>query len=195
MENTLIVSITSGTRPDIYHEKYHKIRNKIDKAKFRWLKEAIDHWEGIVYEGDMGCDWAEAAIMCWRCGCERSTQKCHIVPKSLGGGDGPENIVALCAMCHDEAPNVADPDAMWDWIKKTGNNNCGGLYDTFWTFMAMKSIALQKGLTIDEMVSKVNFEKLKNNIEKTGLHFGQHSGGSRVTLSTIEWVINTSIDQ
>jgi hypothetical protein len=190
MENT-----TSGTRPDIYHENYHKIRNKINKTKFRWLKEAIDHWEGIVSETEMGCDWSEAAIMCWRCGCERMTQRCHMVPKSLGGGDGPENIVALCAMCHDENPNVADSDAMWSWIKKTGNSNYGGTYNTYWYARAMKSIALQKGLTIDEIASKVDLEKLKNNMKKTGFHFGQSSGGSRLTLSTIEWAINTSIDQ
>ncbi len=190
MENT-----TSGTRPSIEHQDYHKIFNKINKAKFQWLKQSIDYWESIIYEGDIGCDWAEAAIMCWRCGCERTTQKCHIIPKSLGGSDKPENIVALCAMCHDQAPNVADSDAMWSWIKSTGNNNCGGLYNTYWAFMAMKSLALQKGLTIDEIVSKINFHKLKEQIEKTGLHFGQNSGGSQVTLSTIEWMMNTSMDQ
>jgi hypothetical protein len=190
MENT-----TSGTQPSIYDPDYHKIFNKINKAKFKWLKQAIDHWEGIVSELDIGCDWAEAAIMCWRCGCERTTQKCHIIPKSLGGSDKPENIVALCAMCHDEAPNVADSDAMWSWIKKTGNSNCGGLYDTYWFVRAMKSVALQKGLTIDEVASKINVHKSKEQIEKTGLHFGQNSGGSQMTLSTIEWVMNTSMDQ
>jgi hypothetical protein len=188
MENT-----TSGTRPSIDSPDYHKIRNKINKAKFQWLKQSIDYWESIICEGDIGCDWAEAAIMCWRCGCERTTQKCHIIPKSLGGSDKPENIVALCAMCHDEAPNVADPNAMWKWIENT--TKYGGLYDTYWTFMAIKSLALQKGLTIDEIASKINFHKLIKQNEKIGLHFGQNSGGSQVTLSTIEWVMNTSMDQ
>ena len=188
MENT-----TSGTRPSKDPPDFNKICNKINKPKFKWLKQAIDHWEGIVSELDMGCDWAEAAIMCWRCGCERTTQKCHIIPKSLGGSDKPENIVALCAMCHDEAPNVTDPNAMWEWIKRT--SKYGGLYDTYWTFMAMKSLALQKGLTIDEIASKINVHKLIKQNEKIGFHFGQNSGGSQVTLSTIEWVMNTSMDQ
>ena len=171
-----------------------EVQKKLSLAKYKWLKHSIDYWEGIVNESDMGCDWNEAAIMCWRCGCKRMTQRCHIVPKSLGGGDGPENIVALCAMCHDEAPNVADSDAMWSWIKKTGSSNCGGLYGTYWFVRAMKSVASEQGVGFDDLARKIKIDKLKDNLKKCGHHFGQSSGGSRLTLSTIEWAVRMSVE-
>lgn len=43
-------------------------------------------------------------------------QRCHLVPYALGGVDAPDNLVLLCARCHAEAPDVADPEYMLRWI-------------------------------------------------------------------------------
>jgi Zn finger protein HypA/HybF involved in hydrogenase expression len=98
------------------------------------IKQAIDYWSRIIDECDLSVDWAEADTHCWRCGCERHLQRCHIVPHSLGGEDSPKNIVLLCSRCHSEGPNVKDASVMWDWIKAYKVP----FYGTFWDIMGQK---------------------------------------------------------
>jgi hypothetical protein len=43
--------------------------------------------------------------------------RCHIVPDALGGSSDPSNLVLLCKRCHELAPDVIDPEAMWYWIR------------------------------------------------------------------------------
>ena len=81
------------------------------------IAEAVDYWSRHQSECSLSVDWAEAHERCWRCGCERDIERCHIVPDALGGPDAPENIVLLCKRCHAEGPNVKDPEIMWDWLK------------------------------------------------------------------------------
>ena len=97
-------------------------------------EEAIDYWVKYQDESGLSVDWAEAKERCWRCGCERNLQRCHIVPHALGGKDEPSNIVLLCERCHADGPNVADPEIMWDWIRSYGVP----FYDTFWSIKGMR---------------------------------------------------------
>lgn len=98
------------------------------------IQEAIDYWIEFVDECDLSVDWSEADTHCWRCGCEKHLQRCHIIPDSLEGEDCPENIVLLCERCHAEGPNVTDPEIMWDWIKAYKVP----FYGTFWSIRGMK---------------------------------------------------------
>jgi 5-methylcytosine-specific restriction endonuclease McrA len=45
-------------------------------------------------------------------------QRCHLVPRMLGGADTPENLVLLCDSCHRDAPDVGDPRYMLAWIER-----------------------------------------------------------------------------
>jgi 5-methylcytosine-specific restriction endonuclease McrA len=54
----------------------------------------------------------------WQVWSKASLQRCHLVPDALGGPDTPENLVLLCARCHAEAPDVADPEYMLSWISE-----------------------------------------------------------------------------
>ena len=97
-------------------------------------RNIIDYWIQYIDECGMNFDWAEADTICWRCGCERKLQRCHIIPDSLGGKDEPSNFVLLCAECHQEAPNVEDKQFMWDWIKSFYSP----FYNTFWQTRAFE---------------------------------------------------------
>jgi len=91
-------------------------------------EEIIKYWIGKVDETELNFDWSDADYLCWNCGCKRKTQRCHIVPHSLGGADDPSNYVLLCNVCHSNAPNCSNGDIMWDWIKSNrtqfGLTNC-----------------------------------------------------------------------
>ena len=115
------------------------------------IRQAIDYWSGYVDECDLSVDWAEADTHCWRCGCEKHLQRCHIIPHSLGGKDAPENIVLLCKRCHAEGPNVTDPEIMWDWIKSYKVP----LYETFWQIQGMKEYEFIYGKKVSQEINEI----------------------------------------
>jgi hypothetical protein len=156
-------------------------RRKV-KAK-QWVKDSALFWEPLVDEQDIGCDWCDATVRCWRCGHLRGCQKCHIVPHSLGGSDEPSNIIPLCADCHDEMPNVIDPSVVWEWIK----NDHGDMHDTYWTFRAFAA-AREQGMT-DEELARFDASKLVGLEGSHSLHFGQLTGRARLTTTTLAWII------
>lgn len=138
-------------------------------------EEIVDYWFSIIDESDLSVDAAEANERCWRCGCKKSLQRCHIIPDSLGGKDEPSNLVLLCKRCHLENPNVSDPEIMWDWLKAYKVS----FYDTFWYIQGMKEYKRIYKKSIREELTERNingFESFKkiveNKIEKTTYHFG-----------------------
>ena len=148
------------------------------------IAQAVDYWTPRVDECDLSVDWAEADSRCWRCGCERNLQRCHIVPDSLGGEDAPCNIVLLCKRCHADAPNVKDPEIMWDWIKAYKVP----FYDTFWGILGAKeykfiykedffkqmiNIFKQAGVEYDEAAKREADTIRAEIMSDAGFHFGQ----------------------
>lgn len=43
-------------------------------------------------------------------------QRCHIIPKSLGGLDTADNLFLMCKECHDLAPNTVYRDIFLKWV-------------------------------------------------------------------------------
>ena len=97
-------------------------------------EEIVSYWMKHQGESGLSVDWKDAKQRCWRCGCKRNLEKCHIVPHVLGGKDEPENLVLLCKRCHAEGPNVLDAEIMWDWIRAYGVT----FYNSFWKIEGLK---------------------------------------------------------
>jgi hypothetical protein len=91
-------------------------------------KQIVDWGMKNIDECGYGVDASEMDTHCWRCGYERHTEKCHVVPHSLGGEDKPYNYRLFCHDCHLEQPNVNDYKATDEWVRRT----CVGTYNTFW---------------------------------------------------------------
>jgi len=161
------------------------------KEKKAWIDGCIKHWSSIVYEGDLGVDFSDAHERCWRCGYKRRVQKCHIIAKSLGGSDNPDNLIPLCAACHDEAPDVYEKEEMFNWIKK----DHGVFYNTFWEEKALSFSEIDPSRIKcyeDHIKFLARYRFLLNN--KAGFHFGQLSGGMRLKTSTKAWILKKSIE-
>lgn len=60
--------------------------------------------------------WPEGRL--WSLWNQSGLERCHLVPRMLGGADTPENLVLLCNECHHEAPDVGDPSYMLDWMTR-----------------------------------------------------------------------------
>ena len=52
---------------------------------------------------------------CFACGDGRRVARCHITPYAHGGANRVENLVLLCARCHEESEHLPK-DIFWTWI-------------------------------------------------------------------------------
>ncbi len=148
--------------------------------KNHWVPSLVSYWSQRICESDIGVDWDDADERCWRCGCDRTLQKCHIVAKQFGGSDDEQNIVPLCSFCHDEMPDVRDPSEVWRWIRETKPL----FYGTLVAERAM-AICLQRGVNFENFDSV----KLKALQEDMGIHFMQNGTGARTKVATIAWAL------
>jgi HNH endonuclease len=63
----------------------------------------------------MATDPDEEPIL-WSVWDRADLQRCHLIPRALGGPDSPSNLVLLCWRCHIEGPDVGAPEYMLRWI-------------------------------------------------------------------------------
>jgi hypothetical protein len=100
--------------------------------------EIFDYWKSRLSGHGILIDWGEPG--CWACGFHygdkydiRSSnaawdvifrcwdrmplQRCHIIPRSLGGSDTPDNLFLMCRECHDHAPNTPFPEIFFEWAR------------------------------------------------------------------------------
>ena len=185
MLDELLRSMGNGLPTSSTEREREKRIARRKKKSSSWITKAVEHWSELIYEGDIGCDWDEADVRCWRCGHLRSCQRCHIVPRSLGGSDEIDNLIPLCAECHDEMPNVSDGIEVWKWIA----HDHGELHDTYWTLRAL-SIS---GLSEDQL-KKFDRQKLFEAFQSSSPHFGQLHGRSRYSPSTLAWVLRKACE-
>tara|TARA_R110000782_G_C14523538_1_gene381391 strand:+ start:42 stop:524 length:483 start_codon:yes stop_codon:yes gene_type:complete len=127
-------------------------------------KKILEYHYKNTDECVLGCDADEWHHRCWRCGYIRNLERCHIIPKSLGGKNTPDNYVLLCNDCHQEAPNVKDETFMFEWIE----NTCISTYNTFWD---LRNI-------------------FQETLKECSTHFGH---GNKLNKSSKEWAYNEFI--
>lgn len=148
------------------------------------ISPIVQYWSKNIDESELSIDWLNADTHCWRCGRERKLERCHIIPNSLGGEDSPHNLVLLCKQCHEECPNVTDPEIMWDWLKAYKVP----IYRTFGSILGKREYQFIYGkdfeqeltdmlsrsnLTLsDEIYNEIN-SRIANAIRETENHFGQ----------------------
>ena len=148
-----------------------------------WIAKCVAHWEALLDECDLGVDFADADIRCWRCGHMRKLQRCHIIASSLGGEDTENNIVPLCTSCHDEMPNVGDAGAVWEWIKRTKST----FYDSF---HIQRGMDLAKSLGVE--LNRIDQKSLRYLMEWTSRHWMQNGGGPTTSPESIAWCLRNA---
>lgn len=149
--------------------------------------EIIDYWSRNQDECGLAVDWAEAHELCWRCAHSRRLQRCHIVPRALGGSEDPRNLVLLCAQCHAEAPNVVDPEFMWTWLRA----HAVSFYEMYWYERGFREFEFIFGRKpfAESMDAVSLLPKVKVAIEKYINQTSTHWGQGKMNPATIAWLI------
>lgn len=167
--------------------------------------EVFEYWKERIFDLGFFIDWGEPS--CWACGefwngrydITNSSasykrilkvwekvplQRCHIIPRSLGGSNKPSNLFLMCKECHDLAPNTSIPEIFFQWVRK---QNFAERY-VYQMQQCMKAFDIPKELNfkLEEISQTEEFKDFLN--KHAGLHRPQlgYSGlGRRLTTSTL----------
>ena len=150
------------------------------------IEEIVAYWSEHEDESGLSVDFSEAHERCWRCGYKRKLERCHIVPASRGGEDISSNFVLLCKYCHKDAPNVTDPEIMWDWLKAYAVP----FYNSFWYEMGAIEYEKIYGIKlIDELKTRnltyKDIEEFDNLLKVTVPKTVRHFGSSYLNMATV----------
>jgi hypothetical protein len=149
--------------------------------------QIFSHWKDRLRDVGKFVDWGEPS--CWVCGFHYGAkydikssdatwskildcwdrvplQRCHIVPRSLGGTDEPSNLFLMCRECHDLAPNTALPEIFFEWAR---GQSCWRREATK-IEEALRSFRVNSG-QYDELRQLIDSSDFKNWVnDKLGLH-------------------------
>lgn len=161
-------------------------RDWLDRNGFDWGEPscwACGRWWGTKYDarsgstGDIRRAWTRVPL-----------QRCHIVPRSLGGSDDPENLFLMCRECHDQAPDTPFREAFFAWRSKQnwGRRRMRELEDVLGSF----DISLQDEGTLVQLnhaLTSRRFEAWAG--PRLGLHGDQAGRGVRLKVATFVAVL------
>jgi 5-methylcytosine-specific restriction endonuclease McrA len=178
--------------------------------------EIFEHWKDRLLEIGFFIDWGEPS--CWACGfhygakydvrCSTGPwaevlrcwervplQRCHIVPRSLGGPDSPANLFLMCRECHDSQPNSSIPEIFFRWARNQSS------YRRFAARCedAVRSFCISDNdekIRIGECMNSRAFKEWVRG--RCGLHWpqsGYASIGHRVTVATLIGLAKCFIDR
>ena len=107
-------------------------------------------------------------------------QRCHIIPRSLGGLDSTSNLFLMCHDCHDKAPDTTSREIFLIWVKaqswiKREFNEIKEHIETF---------GIEEN-EFDELANIANSPDFQKWAKKNmGLHWNQQGGGIKLKKST-----------
>jgi HNH endonuclease len=158
--------------------------------------QVFEHWKDRFEHIGIWIDWDEPS--CWACGfhydgkydIKRSDasweqicrgweriplQLCHIVPRSCGGSDGPDNLFLMCRECHDLAPDTPIAEVFFEWARSQSWSK----RETAKIHTALQSfgVADSDHAKLDEVICSEAFRSWARN--KIGLHWPQSNYAPR----------------
>jgi hypothetical protein len=146
-----------------------------------------DYWSRHEDQCGLSVDWADAEKLCWRCAGKRKLQRSHIVSRELGGSEHASNLVLLCAQCHAEAPNVADPSFMWTWLRA----HASSFYGEYWYDRGFREYEFIYGVKPFAEVQDASallpllHTAIRKYVRQTTIHWGQ----GKPNPATVAWLI------
>ncbi len=177
----------------------HRIRTKKAEIARYWL----DTPAGLERLPENCAIGGELQPCCFACGfdtvrCDVSSQgwhgweataaldRCHLVPRALGGDESPSNLVLLCKRCHRDAPNVGDAVYMLRWIAQRES-----WFEGMWTFLRLAFERADLSGTVNTF-SRTELDEVDRMVRDL-LRRWTGSHGGYVTDATIEAVMAESV--
>jgi hypothetical protein len=148
-------------------------------------RDIVDYWSCRQDDRSLSVKWAKAGRLCWRCGHARLLQRCHIIPRSLGGSEDASNLVLLCRQCHAEAPNVADAEFIWIWLRA----HAVGFDGTYWYDRGFREYEFIYGVKPLACFNQAAIPRLQAATERNTKRTSTHWGQGKVNPATVAWLL------
>jgi hypothetical protein len=167
--------------------------------------QIFEYWKDRLWEQDILIHWEWPS--CWACHFHYGTkyqikrsrpswsevlnvwdkiplQRCHIIPRSLGGLDDVGNLFLMCRECHDLAPNTNIPEIFFEWARTQSSS----AREDAKIRAALSSFLVDPAEEEDlnRLMDSIEFESWRS--DKIGLHRPQSNYAPvscRLTVSTI----------
>lgn len=129
--------------------------------------------------------------------------RCHIVPRSLGGEDVPSNLFLMCETCHLESPDTSNPYNFMRWVYNRRNSYCMGRLSLRSAYELLDNELKSRGLdTSLEEILKMILEKdpdfdWRSFKQYVNDHVGQHGFETkRVSLINgyVDWFLHSLVE-
>ena len=105
-------------------------------------------------------------------------ERCHIIPRSLGGSNTFSNLFLMCQRCHQESPDTCDPDYFWSWFDHVEDHFQKELRELK-NALDLSSIDVASVPSVEEMVSCI--ERAAEGL-KIITHGGSIAQGTKIVL-------------
>lgn len=126
-------------------------------------------------------------------------ERCHIVPKSLGGSDDVSNAFLLCPKCHEESPDTANPSSFIRWVYRKRKNTMLGGINLPTLIKELDEELTQRGLPKSSEIFKLTHlnDKKADEIEreltdycegKYSFHYGKGLVHSSIVCVVCDWI-------
>lgn len=132
-------------------------------------------------------NWDGSTLDLWKHKKINSTlQRCHIVPRMLGGADTPENLFLLCPDCHAESPDTINRSAFFRWVYRKKKRCTFGLdvvqfVDDFRAEVEDRGYSFEQFMGCFREQSIPEFlDMIDDGIERAGFHGTQIAPSSMV---------------
>lgn len=163
--------------------------------------QIFEYWKDKMLNGEYNsviCDDGEPS--CWACGkpiqvetqqlldecnfkeiwnrTSGQLQRCHIIPKALGGSNEVDNLFLMCSDCHEESPNIMSKDIFLSWVTQQRKDCVMG-------FNARKfNEEIERCCSIHN-VGKIKFMKFVDSLDLTIIADKINTHRSKVNYSTV----------
>lgn len=169
--------------------------------------------------------WDEGNPCCWACGkpvfrhdkiktngdvelkrlwndpdVKSKLERCHIVPRALGGSDEPSNLFLLCPECHTLSPDTTNPTNFYRWVATRRENYWWGKLSPVAILKGVEESLATRGMpTLRELLSLVDAGRVdEDSLSKfangrVGTHCSAVSDSTIIATAT-DWILNLWVD-
>ena len=116
--------------------------------------------------------------------------RCHIIPRLLGGKDKPSNLFLMCSECHSLSPDSTNVKAFFRWVYDRRRQYVDGKMSIPYLFSKIDEELKRRGLSpMKKLLESISHTpKIKSSIDLKN-YLKKHASVHSTGISDSTWVI------
>lgn len=131
----------------------------------RWWQNEEE--KELIKQGNFNAIWNHSAYL---------LERCHIIPKALGGSNDVDNLFLMCPQCHESSPDTTNRELFFDWVM---NRTFEDTYKEHWISDLVKQLS-ERNIEVNDFYNW--YEEDRNRFNNALMQMNTH--GFKMTKST-----------